>query len=93
MWLIYGEKTVMEVAAFATCYRSTTVYKHPGVPELEKKKLNKTTKKRDKTVTFFSWKSDISVINLFIEDFKAELTHRLVRLVTETPTPGFVLMV
>lgn len=59
----------------------------------KKKKLNKTTKKRDKTVTFFSWKWNISVINLFIGDFKAELTHRLVRLVTETPTPGFVLMV
>lgn len=60
----------------------------------KKKKLNKTTKKkRQNSDFFFSWKWDISVINLFIEDFKAELTHRLVRLVTETPTPGFVLMV
>lgn len=47
VWLIYGEKTVMEVVAFARCYRSTTVYKHPGVPELEKKKKAKQNNKKE----------------------------------------------
>ena len=56
------------------------MYKNPGVPELEKRK------KKNKTVTFFSCGNEISVLKIVYRstDFKAELTHQLVRLVTET---------
>lgn len=56
------------------------MYKNPGVPELEKRKTNKNSD------FFFSCGNEISVLKIVYRstDFKAELTHQLVRLVTET---------
>lgn len=61
------------------------MYKNPGVPELNNTKKQKEKTKKDKPVTFFSCGNEISVLKVVYRstDFKAELTHHLVRLVTE----------
>lgn len=81
----------MEKILVARCYRSTTVFKHPGVPELDTKK--KKNEKKDKTVTFiFHHGKELSVLRFCLwKVLKRNLpTDLLLR--HAHPFMGFVLM-